>query len=312
MMSAIFVIICVLLVLFILWLIVYIVNETDFLYYEPKEYIETDISKITSKGANPIYHIKNNDKAIMLIHGFKGNPSDLRYFAERATKDGFDVILPIQPGAGTTTEDFKKTCFPQWYSYIKDVYTKYRPKYKYFFIAGSSMGGSLTLKLAEEFSNKKGFVPTAIASFSAPVFLNSVFENGVLYKPQLYFSRMISWFVNEIPSNYVRSEEDGANDKSGYSGIFMKQTHSLKMGLKTIKSNLSRITSPIFIAHAKSDWVVPYENMFYIARKVSSKEINTKSYDLSRFNHSHHLISVYHSSRDDLYDDTIHFFHKQL
>lgn len=298
--------------LLIVGFLIFVINETDFLYFEPSEYPELDLSNLVHKDASPIYHLKGNENAIMFVHGFTGNPSEWRYYSEKAIEEGFDVITPKQPGAGTSKEDFKNSYFSQWYSFIRDEYKKYRQNYKRFFVVGLSMGGALTLKLTEEFAYDDKFSPTAITTIAAPVFLNSLIENGVLYNPIMYFSRMGSWFTDEMPPRWPAINEDGAGQSHNYRGTFPKQVHSLKMGIKPVKANLRKITVPVFLAHSKGDSVVPYQNMFYIAQNVSSKKVKLKSYDIREFKHAQHSLPVYHSTRDDLYDEVMYFIRQNI
>lgn len=299
-------------ILIILIVILYIINGTYIFYSEKKDYDEPDLSNLMREDCNPIYHIDNNDTALMYIHGFTGNVSEVRYFSDLSIKDGFDVISILLPGAGTNKEDFKKTNFTQWYNYARDSYLKYRKNYKNFFIAGLSMGGSITIRLAEEFNDNSELKPTGIVTFSAAVFLNSFIENGVFKNPALYFSRILSLIVDEIPDKRKKKMEDGIDRKISYEGLFLKQIHSLKLSLKTIKKDLSKIDVPIFLAHAKDDKVVPFENVFYIPKKIKSKIIKMRLYDLSNFSHSHHPITVFDSTRDDLYNNFINFIKEQI
>ncbi len=292
--------------LFLFVILLYIINETNFLYSEPSEYVEPDLSRLMHKDAGPMYKIEGNKDAVMLIHGFTGTPYQLRKYAQRLDKEGFDIIMPLQPGAGTSKEDFKKTYFSQWYKCNKDKYIKYRPKYDKFFVLGLSMGGAMTLKLAEEF-NSGELLPTAVITIAAPVFLNSLIENGILYSPKLYLSRIGSWITDEMPERFPPVERDNATDTVAYDGTFPKQTQSLKMGIKSVKASLSKIKIPIFLSHSKGDKTVPFENIYYISRKVSSKQIKMKIYDIREFGHSQHVLTVYNSTKEDLYKEIISF-----
>lgn len=315
-MKAVKVILWIIAALLFVILVLYMINETNIFYSEPQSYSEVKLSELASVDLKPLYYLNNNNKAIMFIHGYSAAPKELHYFSDLANENGFDVITPILPGHGTTTEDFKNSYFSQWYNFARDEYIKYRKDYEHFFIAGMSMGGSITLKLAEDYNDKNSLKPSGIITMSTPVYLNNFFEEGVVYNIGLYFSRMLSWFTDEIETDYepmpVDDEgEDGWNRGFAYTNIYPKQLHSMKMSLKVIKLNLNKITVPIFSAHAKGDMVVPYKNMFYIAKKVSSKIIKTKTYDLRKFNHSGHSICVYDSTRDDLFNE-IMFFTKQI
>lgn len=297
--------------LFIVILLLYVINETEFLYSEPSEYVEPDLSDLMHKEASPMYRIEGNKNAVMLVHGFTGTPYQLRRYAESLNKQGFDIIMPLQPGAGTSKKDFKKSYFSQWYKCNKDNYIKYRPKYDKFFILGLSMGGALTLRLAEEFGTGE-LAPTALITISAPVFLNSLIENGVLYSPKVYLSRVAGWFVDEMPERFPPVEEDNATDTVSYDGTFPRQVQSLKLGLKNVKASLRKVKAPIFLSHSKGDKTVPYENIHYISKRVSSKQIKMKIYDIREYNHSQHVLSVYSSTREDLFKEIVSFIKQYI
>ncbi len=307
-------IIIVLTISIILTIFVYVYNETPFLYTEPQEYTEPDLSNLMNEHSSPIYYTeqsgKENATAIMFIHGFLGNPSDVRLLSEMAIEDGFDVITPLLPGSGTSPEDFKKTYYSQWYNYARDKYLEYRTQYKYFYIVGHSMGGTITLRIAEELSDSPSLQPTAIVISSAPVFLNSLIENGVMYNFGFYFVRMASWFTDGVDIEPHIISEDGADKVISYSGGYPKQGFSLKMGMKEAKMDLYKIKIPIFLAYSKNDKVVPFKNMWYIASKVESEKIKLKVYDLKRFSHSQHMLTAYDSTREDLYNEIIAFINQ--
>lgn len=305
----------------ILWVIItilliitllFIINETNFMYSEPQQYVEynTHTYKLLHEECAPQYHINGNKQAIMFVHGFSGSAKEFYYYTQITKDKNFDVITPLLPSSGRSKELFKKTYFTQWYNYLKDQYLKYRKNYNEFYIVGLSMGGSMTLKIAEEFSNDINLSPTAIITAATPVFINSLFENGVLHNPFIYLTRIASWFTSEIPKKKSKTPLDGWDRSITYTGIFPKQLHSVKMGLKPIKKNLHKISVPILIAHAKKDTTAPFENAGYIAKKVSSKKISMRMYDLSEFNHSHHTLTVFDSTRDDLYEEIMHFINK--
>lgn len=309
-----------LLIITALFLINYVINETNFLYSEPQEYPrdypvdqEELIEKLTSEDrlmhedASPIVHRNGNDTAILFIHGFTGNPVFFKYYSEKSKNDGYDVITTLLPGLGTSTEDYKKASFSQWYNYAKDVYKYYRKDYKNFFVVGLSMGGALTLKLAEEFSEDSEYPLTGVVTISAPVFLNSVIEHGAFSHWIFWFARTFSLFTDEVKGENKIVHEDGADRKIAYAGGFFKQLHSFKMGIKPIKRNLDKITCPIFLTQSKGDERVPYQNLHYIANNVSSEELKVKVYDLRQYSHLKHDLCIYDSSRDDLYDEIIDF-----
>lgn len=295
-------------------------NETNIFYSEPQEYPEnydTDIHKLKNRleaegklmhpDAAPIIYDDGNDNAIMFIHGFTGCSHFFRYYADLFREDGYDVFVPLLPGLGTSKSEYKKSYFSQWYKYAKDVYKRYRKDYDKFYIVGLSMGGAITLGLAEEFSGSDEYPITAVGTLAAPVFLNALIQHGAVSHPVFWFARTIAIFIDEAPRDINPIKEDGAHRKIAYDGGFPKQMHSFKMGIKPIHDNLGKITIPVFLTQSKGDKIVPFQNLYYIANNINSEDINIKVFDLREFEHDRHDLSIYDSSRDELYEDLSYF-----
>ncbi len=299
----------------LIFLFIFIVNETPICYTEPEDYIEfidREPSNLMHEHASPIFHIEGNKTAIIFIHGFPGTPAEVRYFSQRAIDDGYDVISPLLPGFGTSVDDLKETYFTQWYNYVRDLYEEHRLNYEYFFVVGVSMGGTITLKIAEEFSNNEQLSPTGVATISAPVFINSLLEHCVVYNPSLYFVRIGSFFTDEMKWEGKIYTEDGSDRAISYTGSALpKQGYSFKMAMKEVKSNLHKISIPIFLAHSKRDKIIPYKNLFHITENISSEDISIKIYNKRGIRHTHHVLTVYDSTRESLYKSLMLFIVQQ-
>ncbi len=285
-------------ILIFIWLLIYLLNETPFLFTESREYINTDKIKYISPEAEPYYsEDSKKDTMILFIHGYKGSGHSLKEIA-MFFKDKYNVSVPVLPGHGTSVEEFRKTCFSQWYNYVKELYIKYRKKYKYVYICGLSMGGTITLRLAGEFQEDKKLAPNGIITISAPVFLNKLIGEGVLHDWRLYFSRFLSWFNLVVKEHKKDVDEDGA-DWIGYEGFnFTRSIHSFKMGIYTARKGLKKIRVPILAMHSKGDKTVPFKNLSYISRKVSSKKIRIKEFDLRKWDHKRHILTLFNSSKN--------------
>ena len=261
------------------------------------------------EGANEFSRIMGNTKAIMFIHGFPGSPKMYYIVKELALKSGYDVFIPLLPGFGTNPKDLLKTNFSMWYSYVKNMFLEERCNYDKFYIVGNSMGGAITLKLAQD----PDINTTGIASVAAPVFLNSL-HKGVLKNPVLYFIRYLSWFVSYIPSKKIPKEkamdEDGETEWVGYNGLFPRQIYSFYLALKEIKKDLVLINTPCFLAHAKKDRTISFKNLQYIINKINSKKINISVFDLKQYKHSNHSMFIYKSVVNNLWSDIDSFFSK--
>lgn len=85
---------------------------------------------------------------LLALHGFTGNPSSMRGFAEAVAGAGFHVEVPRLPGHGTTIEDMQTTGWADWTAEVEAAYGRLATRAERIVVAGLSMGGSLTLWLA--------------------------------------------------------------------------------------------------------------------------------------------------------------------
>ncbi len=216
-----------------------VLNGTGFLHREPEEYQDLPEPPLMDRRAAPIVKQKGPGESrgcFLMVHGFPSSPALYRRAAEQAEAAGYDVLVPLLPGFGRDPEVFTGTNFSMWYAALRDVYRRERPRYEFFHLVGSSMGGALALTLAEEFSGTE-MAPTTVTTAAAPVFLNSLLRDRTVKSPALYAVRMISWFVRYRPEKEPQPgaeppDIDGDSEWVGYTGLFPRQIYSLKLGVK--------------------------------------------------------------------------------
>lgn len=249
-------------------------------------------------------------KAVILVHGFPSSPSAYRKAGELYFKAGYDVFIPLLPGFGTSPDDFVKTNFSQWFDYLCRFYEEKRTAYPQLYVNGTSMGGSLTLKLAERYSNTEK-APDAVVTAAAPVFLNKI-RLGIMRQPGMYIIKLIAPFVSKIAAGINNGKPQGGvngdEEWRGYTGLYPKQTYSLYMNLKRIEKDLKKITVPILMMHSKKDRTVPFGNLFYIAARLGTPEVTCRIIDSGDFNYTHHCLFMYDTLRERLVNETVAFF----
>ncbi|OHD55685.1 MAG: hypothetical protein A2Y33_13665 [Spirochaetes bacterium GWF1_51_8] len=291
---------------------IYNYNEASFLYWESNQYKESDLTKLMDERAKPIVLLGGNKKAVLFIHGLGGSPAVFEYYAGLAAKDKYDVFVPLLPGMGTEPSDILDQTFSGWYSFIQSLYLKYRKNYKEFYVVGVSMGGSLALKIAKNFTQHEtpGLAPTAVAVISAPVFINNLFELGIVPHPETYFARLIGLFTDRIPGETFpnATNTDGTENWVGYRWVFPQQIQSMKMGLKRLKDNLFKIKMPVFIVHASGDPVVDERNMDYIARHIASSNKTALLLHPKASGISLHYLTLLYETRGEVYEGIFGFF----
>lgn len=297
-------------------LILFLTFNIKLWFYKDKNTydINPNLDALFDQRAKPINIINNNDKAIIFIHGFPSTPWTYDYSIKRAVDDGFDVFAPLLPGFGTSLEEFYETYYTQWFNYLCRYYEKRRKNYKEFYIVGMSMGGALSLNLNEKYDNTN-LKPTATAVIAAPISMHSPLLG--IYSPiSIYLMRTLALFKNSMNAqiSYGSQEDpDVLNRWIGYNGLYLRQGISLLGGLKNVKKDLKKITEPLLLIHDKSDTTVAYNNMKYIAKKVSSKKLKTITSNMDKTKkHSKHILLAYFSTRDWAYDEIMKFFRTVL
>ncbi|MCD4812731.1 alpha/beta fold hydrolase [bacterium] len=272
----------------------YLINETTFLYKEPQRYEGTPVQEWLSPKVSPIAIKNNHGKAILFLHSFGSSPNDFRAYADYFSKE-FDVFVPLLAGHGGTEDRFKNSYYTQWFKKSEDELTTLLTQYEEITVIGLSLGGLLTLDLASAYADNDKI--KALVCIAAPVFLNNLFEIGLLHDWRAYLTRVISWFVDELEA-VVPENRDGA-DRIGFEGKhFMKQIHSMKLGMKKVKAKLSLIKKPILLIHSKGDKSAPFENLNYIKQHVSSSQVEDMILDLRKWDHDRHLLTLYQTTRE--------------
>ena len=62
----------------------------------------------------------------------------------------FQVVVPRLPGHGTTWQECNQTSWTDWYAELDEAFSMLSARCEQVFLAGLSMGGSLSLRLAEQ------------------------------------------------------------------------------------------------------------------------------------------------------------------
>ena len=108
-------------------------------------------------GAEPM-SIAGDSTGVLVVHGFTGNPQSMRGLAQAFGDAGFTVELPLLPGHGTELADMLDTDWSDWSGAVDEAYADLAARTDKVFVAGLSMGGTLTLWLAQQHPETAGLV----------------------------------------------------------------------------------------------------------------------------------------------------------
>jgi carboxylesterase len=277
--------------------------------------IESDESKCFAQRCKSIVTVHEDesvDTAILLIHGFPSTPHVYEYISKEFYDNKIDSYAYLMPGFGTSIKDFEKTNFTQWFDFQCRKYEELKKRYKNVFILGVSMGGLLTLKLGEKYSDTE-LEPTAIISISAPIVYNSI-KDRLITNPAFMFARVINLFKSTYHPSLVNGidSEDGNEEWTGYHGLFIKQSLSLVKGEMVVRKNLSKLKCPLFLIHDTGDQTVPFGSFQIIARENGSRDFTGKVTRMQNYRHSHHVLILYKSSRVKLTKELIAYIKEKI
>src|SRR5664279_2415957 len=86
----------------------------------------------------------------VLCHGFTGSPWSMRPWAEHLAAAGLAVTVPRLPGHGTRWQELNQTRWEDWYGELERAFDALRGRCDAVFVMGLSVGGTLSLRLAEQ------------------------------------------------------------------------------------------------------------------------------------------------------------------
>ena len=211
-----------------------------------------------SDAARPFRH-DGGDVGVLLCHGFTGNPSSLRPWADRFAAEGFTVRLPLLPGHGTTWQQMNRTTFDDWLAEVSAALAELNAKCRSVVVCGLSMGGTLTLRLAE-------LHPEAMAGI-------------VLVNPSVLSLRK-EMTVLPVLKHLVPSLKGIADDiaqpgqsEFGYDRTPLKAVDALRKGWAVTRADLPKVTVPVLLLHSRVDHVVEPENTVLILSRIGAKDV---------------------------------------
>jgi carboxylesterase len=209
-------------------------------------------------GAEP-WSSDGNHIGILVLHGFTGSPKSVTPWAMELGRNGWTIRVPRLPGHGTSWQEMNLTTWEDWYAEALRSFRELREACEQVFVMGLSMGGSLTLRLAEE-------VGDDIAGI-------------VLVNPAVHTERLdrfalpvLKRFIGGFPGISNDIAKPG-QDEGAYDRIPLKAAHTLQQLWKLVKTDIGRVTVPVLLFRSLQDHVVEPSNAAYILSSVSSSDV---------------------------------------
>jgi carboxylesterase len=226
-------------------------------------------------GGEPFELPGKDDRAVLLLHGLTGTPSEMRYLGERLIGAGFHVRAPLLPGHGTTIKDLNKTTWKEWFGRAEIDFLVLSAHFEHVFIAGLSLGGLLTLSLM---AHKAGRV-SAGAALATPMAFS---DWRAKYLLPIAHLTMAKYLVPDLPKSIADVAVPGGRTHVCYERDSVVASASLIPQMRRVRRQLRLIDAPLLVMQSAHDTVIDPKSADIICDGVSSrvteKVILEKSY----------------------------------
>lgn len=210
------------------------------------------------KGAES-FLLRGGERGVLLIHGFTGNPAELRLLGEHLNAAGLTVLCVRLAGHGTTVSDMIRTTREDWFNSVLDGLSILNGLCEKISVVGHSMGGLLALRTAATVN------PERLVVMSAPIFI----DEGLRLRALPPRGECGTLVVHK-PRRTLRDVPSGVNDV--YRNMPLIGVHELVGLIDETKKILSRITAPILLMHGTADHTARLDSAQFIFDRVSSAE----------------------------------------
>lgn len=203
------------------------------------------------------FQLRGGSTGVLLIHGFTGNPAELRLLGEHFNRKNFSVNCPRLAGHGTNERDLMRTTRDDWFQSAFDGLNVLRGDCDKIFVVGHSMGGLLALKIAAA-EKIDGLITLA-----APIFIDD--GMGLENLPPREFC---SDACVVRPRRKLLDVPPAANNV--YQKTPLISVHELVDLIADVKKLLPTVTAPILVMHGEDDHTAQPRSARYIMDNVGS------------------------------------------
>lgn len=238
-------------------------------------------------GAESFFFKGTNERAVLLLHGYTGAPSEMRLLGEYLNSKGFTVKCVLLPGHGTTPEDLNETTTDDWYAEAERACCELLSSHSKVMVAGLSMGGLLTIRIASQLPIERA------AILAAPIYLQ---DKRVPLFP------ILRLFIKYLPKQ-KRNYHEAAKYNVAYDKMPTRPIGSILQMIKTAKAEyIPKIEIPCLIMQSKIEHTVAPKSAQYIYDNIKSKVKK-----LVWFEHCGHILTL-DNEREKVFELVGEFF----
>jgi carboxylesterase len=228
-------------------------------------------------GAEPFSHTGSAGAGVLLCHGFTGTPQSLRPWGEYLAACDLTVRCPRLPGHGTTWRELNRTGWPEWYGCVRAELLALREMCPSVFVFGQSMGGTLALRLAEDFGEQ----------IAGLVLVN---PSVTTLRRDAKLLPLLSRVLPSVPAIANDIAKPGATELA-YDRTPVRAAASLAQLWRLVRADLPKVTQPLLLFRSAADHVVEAVNAQLVLAGVHSDKVTEVVLE-----HSYHVATLDHDA----------------
>jgi carboxylesterase len=217
---------------------------------------------------DPFEFESEGDVAVLLLHGFTGSPVSMRPWGEFLNKAGYAVTCPLLPGHGTRWEDMVDKTWLDWYTTVSDAFDVLSAKYRLVFVAGLSMGGTLSLHLAQEKGDKVAGLMIVNPTVKRPQRLD---VPVLLAVDKIGLFDVVAKVMPTVAGIKNNIKKPG-QDEVAYDKVPIKGALQMVRLQDVVRANLGEVTQPLMLFSAPDDTVIEPVNSDIVMDEVGSQD----------------------------------------
>ncbi|AKG73239.1 alpha/beta hydrolase [Salinicoccus halodurans] len=235
------------------------------------------------------FFFEEGEKAVLLLHGFTGNSSDVRQLGRYLQKQGITSYAPHYEGHAEPPENLLQSSPHVWWSQVLEAYDFLKEKgYEKIFVAGLSLGGVYALRLAAERD------VIGVSTICSPMYLK---DRETMYEGVLEYARgfkeMEGKGAETIEREMSRFEPTGMLDE-------------IRDMISLVNGKLDDVFDPIFVAQSEKDEMINPDSANIIYDETSTDEDEKK---LKWYPESGHVLTI-DVEKKELFEDLHHFINQ--
>ncbi|MFB4164516.1 alpha/beta hydrolase [Alteribacillus sp. JSM 102045] len=233
------------------------------------------------------FTFEGGKRAVLLLHAFTGSSADVRMLGRYLQKRGYTCHAPIYKGHGVPPEELMETGPFDWWQDVERAWQKLKNDgYEEIAVAGLSLGGLMTLKVAYTYQ-VKGIIPMC-----APM---TITEN----KERLYNG--VLQYAKEYKQLEKKDEEEVEKEMEEFKTLPLDTITSVNGLIDEVRDSLDMIYAPAFIVQATQDEMVEPKSA-----QIIHDEISSDAKELKWYEESGHVITM-DKEREQLQEDIYQF-----